>query len=528
MRKYITYLAFLITLFLGFESHAQENVFKKKSYQEKEIPTYQSSLNQLPKLIYDRRPKYIRLYDKAWELAFSNLMKPKEGSAFISNWIDEGLCEQIFQWDTHFCIQFGKYADHIFSFIGSHDNFYHSQHEDGMICRVINPDGTDHWWGLGENNARAINPPLFSWAEWENFLITGDDSRFESIIPVLEKYGKFIDDNRIGKNTPHQLYWSNGQASGMDNTPRDTGRSEPTDGYDCHSAFDPMGWVDMSSQMVMHYHYLSLICRQVGHDNEAVKYSKKAKEIASSINEWMWDENSGLYYDVDTLGVKTPWITVATFWPLLAGVCNESQAEKLVKNLTDPELFWRLIPLPSLAYGQEQFCDSGRYWRGGTWAPTNYMAVKGLQKNGYYNVAKELSLKFMEGIWEVYKQTGTLWEVYSSERFMPSTNASDLFLCKPDFAGWTALGPISMMIENVIGIDCNALENEITWLLTEDKRHGIENLHFNGSVIDLIAEKIDNSYRLDITTDKKFTLRVKDGDREKVIHIKPGHISIDF
>jgi len=177
---------------------------------------------------------------------FSNLESPPKGSPLVSNWIDEGFWPQIFQWDTNFMTMFGRYANNIFPFINSQDNFYAAQHQNGMICRVINEsDGSDHEWGLGHNFARTINPPLFAWAEVETYKFTGDKARLSLVLPVLEKYAEWIDKNRTDSKTPHHLYWSNGQASGMDNTARDTGR--PTDG-DVHSAHDPMGWVDMSSQ----------------------------------------------------------------------------------------------------------------------------------------------------------------------------------------------------------------------------------------------------------------------------------------
>jgi len=42
----------------------------------------------------------------------------------------------------------------------------------------------------------TINPPLFAWAECESFKVTGDNSRFAHILPVLEKYVEFL--NRDG------------------------------------------------------------------------------------------------------------------------------------------------------------------------------------------------------------------------------------------------------------------------------------------------------------------------------------------
>ena len=58
----------------------------------------------------------------------------------------------------------------------------------------------------------------------------------------------------------------------------------------------------------------------------------------------------------------------------------------------------------------------------------------------------------------------------------------------PDFVGWAGLGPIALMIENIIGIRADVPERKITWHLTRTDRHGIEDLWL-GEIgkIDLIA-----------------------------------------
>jgi hypothetical protein len=518
----------LVLLTVATSSFGQGKYFYKKKYDGAPLPEYETSKALLPQPILENKPEYIELYNKAWKSAFSNLQSPPEGSALISNWIDEGLCPQLAQWDTSFSIMFGRYADHIFPFVDSHDNFYGRQHDDGMICRILNEaDGEDHWWGLGVENARAINPPLYSWAEFENYMVTGDKSRFELILPALEKYAEYIEANRRGYDTPHKLYWSNGQASGMDNTPRDIGRPEPGDGWDCHSAIDHMGWVDMSSQMVIYYKNLAYICNEISQKSKAKKYNAMAQEISDLINKWMWDEERGLYFDVDTNGNKTKWITAATFWPMLAGVSNEEQSARLVQNMIDPNLFWRRVAIPTLAYGQEFYNDNGRYWQGGVWAPTNYMAVQGLTACGYEKQATDLSVKFLDAIWEVYKQTGELWELYSPEMYIPGTNATGVYMCKANYVGWTGLAPISMLIENIIGIRADAIQNKIVWNITQDCVHGIREFRFNKATVSLVATPQPRGYSIEVTSNKPIRLELRVGGEMKSCDIKAGSQTIE-
>lgn len=190
MKKIIFLLTLSCLVLLPIKAQKNERgiYFSKKTYIPKELPKFENIKCELPSPILENNKEWIELYWKAWETAFSNLKTPSKGSPLVSNWIDEGFWNQIFQWDTNFMTMYGRYANYIFPFIESQDNFYAAQHSDGLICRVINEsDGKDHWWGLGPHFARAINPPLFAWAEIETSKISGDKSRFKIVFPVLVK-----------------------------------------------------------------------------------------------------------------------------------------------------------------------------------------------------------------------------------------------------------------------------------------------------------------------------------------------------
>jgi len=79
-------------------------------------------------------------------------------------------------------MMFDKYGIHEFPTLNSMDNFYYHQTDaeddsDGYICRRINQSNGQ----LSYSNyltVDAINPPMFAWAEWEQYQIHGDLSRF--------------------------------------------------------------------------------------------------------------------------------------------------------------------------------------------------------------------------------------------------------------------------------------------------------------------------------------------------------------
>lgn len=112
----LTLLFLLPAILLAQESNTRGRYFYKKEYLPAELPRFAHSRHLLPSPVWDENPQWVELYWKAWEIAFSNLKQPPKGSPLVANWIDEGLSPQVFQWDTHFMVMFGRYAAHIFPF----------------------------------------------------------------------------------------------------------------------------------------------------------------------------------------------------------------------------------------------------------------------------------------------------------------------------------------------------------------------------------------------------------------------------
>jgi glycogen debranching enzyme len=520
----------LSLLFFSIFSFAQnENgrgkYFSKKKYVHAPIPTFTESKHKLPIPILTNDTGWISMYWKAWEIAFSNFKSPPKGSPLVSNFIDEAFNEYIFQWDTEFMVMFARYCHNIFPAIQSLDNFYCRQHDDGLIWRVITEtEGRDHEWGGGEHFARTLNPPLFSWAEVETYKLTGDKSRFAMVLPVLEKYIDWIEKNRKCTNTPHKLYWTNGQASGMDNTPRDEGRA------DGHSSFSEHGWVDISSQMVLQYNNLAFMCKELKLSKKEKLYTTKAAAIATIINKWMWNKEDGMYYDVDEKGEQIKWKTIASFWPMLAGITNKEKNEKLVAHLKDTSSFWRRNVFPTLAANQKYYNPNGEYWLGGVWAPTNYMVIKGLENYEYNEFAYQATERYLNGLYAVYKNTGTLWEAYAPDVDLPATNEGGKDLVRKNFVGWTGCGPITLLIENILGIKVKAAENTIYWNINRQDTHGIKNLPCGKANVSLLYKTISaDKYSIDTETETPFKLILKNAKGLiKVVQVKKGNFSFMF
>lgn len=489
--------------------------FAKKRYTPEPLPSFAASRAKLPVPILDGKPEYLEMYWKCWELAFQHLRQPQPESGFVSNYLDEAFNPNIFQWDTIFMVMFARYGHQAFPAVQSLDNFYCKQKTNGFICREIKePNGGDFH---AESSEEAINPPLFSWAEMESYRVTGDKSRFQLVLPVLENYVAWLETGRRKQGTAHGLYWSNGLGCGMDNTPR-----------------SGSGWVDMSAQMVLQYHDLAEMCEVLGKPEKAAAFRKHADDIAARINRWMWNEEDGLYYDVNDQGEPVKWKTAGCFWPMLAGITSPQQEAKLIAHLKDPKSFWRRNMFPTLAADQPGYEPSGGYWKGGVWAPTNYAIIRGLARQGHDDFAREATSRYLDEMFKVFKKTGTVWELYAPDMERHGSGSAGLngeHQARPDFVGWTGCGPIAMLIENILGFDARGAKRQLTWNISRTDRHGIHNFRFgdiNASLVCAARTNPNDPAEISVESDQPFSLVLRRNGQTKRFAVAVGVSRLTF
>ncbi|MFZ4398037.1 MAG: MGH1-like glycoside hydrolase domain-containing protein, partial [Kiritimatiellia bacterium] len=189
--------------------------------------------------------------------------------------------------------------------------------------------------------------------------------------------------------------------------------------------------------------------------------------------------------------------TSCGFWPMIAGVASQAQVKRLVAHLKDEKKFWRPFVFPTLSADEPEYKPDGDYWLGAVWAPTNYAIIKGLELYGEEDFATEAALRYVRAMFEVYKRTGTVWENYAPESMSQGTPA------KPDFVGWSGIGPITLLIENVLGFRPDGVRKQLAWRLARHDRHGIERFRFGTVQTDLLY---DGKGSVCVRTNEPFTL----------------------
>lgn len=458
----------------------------------------------------DARPDWMMLHDKAVALARQNVET-------IDGWQTQMTCMpgvgKIWTWDSCYMALFAGLTPEGCDGLGNLDNLYRLQSPDGYVSMAY--EYATRRPAFGER----VNPPLFAWCEWQYARRTGNTSRLPRAYDAASRLYRWLKANRI--RTCNGLYWfEDTGSSGMDNSPRSGYSAEHQKGSD-------VCFVDLCCQQVLAARCLAKIAPLVGKADETAKWLAEAETLAESINRLMWCERTGFYHDVyiktdNKLAVKT----AAAFWALVSGVATGSRAAKLAAHLENPATFGTKYPVPSLSADDPNFREDGGYWLGSVWPPIVYMAVCGLRECGRRDLARKIAVRHLDQMAATLTNTtpSTIWECYRPNEAGPAKTAKGEDV-RPDFVGWGGLGPLVMLVEDVIGLDVDAISGVVDWHLSERGRQGVTDLQFGGGRLSLCARigvkgHIDE---LKVKTNRKFRLRVSLSDGRSVTEyeIKP-------
>jgi len=111
---------------------------------------------------------------------------------------------------------------------------------------------------------------------------------------------------------------------------------------------------------------------------------------AASINDRLWDDDDGAYYDFDLVAGRPLKInTIAGLHTLFGGVATKERGERIIRDhLLDPGQFWPEggFPVPTTSADSTWF-NPENYWLGPVWVNTNWMVMHGLRDYGRGDLA---------------------------------------------------------------------------------------------------------------------------------------------
>ena len=497
----------------------------------------------LPQIVCEDFPEYSQLYNKAWELAHDHV-REIEGMP-QSPYMDEAFCDtQIWIWDSCFMAMFCKFAQEAFPGVETFKNFYDPLYN-GVALPEILPGEKEPWWtGATPNEPFRIkvhiadNPPLFAWAEYENALFHGDKAYLKTLLyekQSLQRHYAWLESLKEKTRIPgvhcgtHWIAEKDGYkwecgVSGMDNTPR--GRAGAQAEKERPNNPD-MLWLDAICQQALAAKKIAELFALLGDHQQEQVWRERYLQKRETVNALYWDEEDKFYYDIDANDnhfYKVP--TIASYWALTSGIATKERALELLKKAQDPQFFGGNVPLVSLAKSDGDFVSTGKYWRGSLWLPTAYAALKGFAEYGFYQEAHTAAYRIVQHMLATYLQCEphTIWECYSPTATTPGTKPNGVDLVRKDFCGWSALGPISILIEYVLGFHTvNAFEKVVEWAKPETftGKIGVKNLHFGDVVTDVVAE----GNRCFVTANKPYRLKIN--GREYVVCVGENTFEIE-
>ncbi|HEY3498691.1 MAG TPA: trehalase family glycosidase [Polyangiaceae bacterium] len=489
---------------------ARENPFPTRSRRTVDPwPTLAGSRELLPAPHLPAQPAAAACYWRCWEIAFANFRHATNENGFISDYSSTMWDDALFIWDSVFITLFGRYGDRAWKFQNTLDNFYAKQHPDGGICRQLRElDGSEVF---SRFDPAGSGPNLLAWSEWEFYRFRGDRGRLADVFFPLAAHAAW---HRRYRTWPNGSYWGTGWATGMDNQPRTPAGA--------HLWFDHghRTWVDTNLQAVFNNRLLVKIAAELGREEEVLEATTENSALIPWINQHLWDEETGFYHDLRRDQTRTTELkTIGAYWALLADVVPRERLDRFVQHLESNSEFRRVHRVPSLSADTPGFDPDGGYWLGGVWAPTNYMVLRGLTERGYHDLAYTIAENHFQNVMASFEATESIWE-----HFAPDSEGEGRG--RHDFVGWTAITPIAVLFEYVIGLRSEAVRGELCWDVRRLDEHGVHRYPFGGQgSVDLVCEaraSIHERPKLRVKSNVPLKLRLIWAGGEDVIEVQPS------
>jgi alpha,alpha-trehalase len=168
----------------------------------------------------------------------------------------------------------------------------------------------------------------------------------------------------------------------------------------------------------------------LGKTAEAGQWKQRAEQRKQQINQYLWDDQRGLFFDYDLrTGARSTYEYATTFYPLWAGLASPHQAEAVARNV---KIFEQPGGLATSSI------DTGMQWDYPYgWAPLQSLAVEGLRRYGYTADADRIAYKFLSTVAENFRREGTIREKYDVVTRSSEAHVSAGYQANVIGFGWT-------------------------------------------------------------------------------------------
>jgi neutral trehalase len=453
----------------------------------------------------------VNLYERSWSWIGDQWHNGTEDNGFSARYFRHPAADRINQFESCFSTFFLVYSNRTYPATSQLDTFYQKQEEDGAIRgEYLVEDGSAV---LPKSNPTGVAPPLFSWAEFNLYHKLGAKKRLREVLPVLERHFEWLQTTHRKANG---LYSVPAAATMMGNSPRD-------------GCYYP---VDFNAQQALNARYLSAIGDVLNDKDTSFKYKRAYFALKTRISQMMWDDATGFYYDLNRQEQRLTVRTIGAFWTLLAEIPNEHKSERLIAHLSDVNEFGVEHPFPTLSAAHEAYSPDGAGYKGSVVPPFNYMVIKGLERYGKHDEAREFALRHLyyvlDGLHPEDNVTGSLYEAYAPQQEGPAKWPRRSDFPRRLLMAYCAISTVAMMIENVVGLYISLPRKTVDWRIPVMEIMGIENLQLKRNLISIVSAKSSRGWEIRLESEKLYylTINVLREGRRKTLPIPSGKCSI--
>lgn len=312
--------------------------------------------------------------------------------------------DEMYYWDSYFMAQGLLDKDHKDLVIGMLDNLLYMFNKFGVIPNA------SRVYMLGRSQA-----PFLTSFIWDvNDAYKPGKKWLDNAIKVAIKEYETV---WMGTAKPHWRQVDQGLSRYYDiNMHHDMAEAES--GWDMTPRFNRRALdylpVDLNALL---YKYETDFARFYRLNNDQ-KQVKKWEALAAARKAKMDDlmaSGSGVYFDYDYVKKRRgSVVSLATFYPLWAGMLTQAQADKLMRKL------WRFEERGGLATTDEQILSKfvpgvmpTQWAHPNGWAPLQLIAIQGMERYGYHKQAKRIALKWLKINLSSFNKDGIFYEKYN-------------------------------------------------------------------------------------------------------------------
>ncbi len=456
---------------------------------------------------------FVDLYDRSWVWIDEFWKKGTEENGFTGNYVSYNDQKSFDLFSCCLSSLFLNYSNQTYSPFDMIDFFYSKQEPNGAIRSQYSIENGAPIFS--EDNPEGIVVPLFAYVEFLFYHKIGNKKRLKDVVPILENYFNWIKEMFQKENGLFSVPVS---ACLTGNVPRE-------------KTVYP---VDFNTLMALNALYMSNIGDILNDKELSFRYKRLYFALKTRINNLMWDTDTGFYHDLDAQGQRLPLKMIGAYWTLLAEIPNDERAARMIEYLKDPNYFGTDNPFPSVSVDSPCYKENVQGYCGAVVPSNIYGVVKGLEKYGENVFARECAIRHVYFMLDTLHPgdniQGDVWEAYLPNK--EGTPALDDSCTEPfprrKFLPQVCLVTITMMIEDIIGLDVSLPRKTVYWMVPNLEVMGIENLSLKRNLITILSNKNARGWEIRLESEKLyyFTIEIIDEKKKKTLPIPSGKCSM--